>query len=78
MYITCGQSTSINTRPSSGSNLVRSLFFWGYLSISSAFLFVVALAIWLVTAPFDRQRRILHKFTCWWAYHYMKVFPFWR
>lgn len=78
MHITCGQSTSTNTRPSSGSNLVRSLFFWGYLSISSVFLFAIALAIWLVTTPFDRQRRLLHKFTCWWAYHYMALFPFWR
>ena len=60
------------------SNILGSVFFWLYLSISSAFLFAIALGIWLVTAPFDRQRRILHKFTCWWAYHYMMVFPFWR
>lgn len=70
--------TASNTRLPRIRDLFHSLLFWVYLSISSAFLFALALIIWLVTTPFDPQRRILHKFTCWWAYHYMVVFPFWR
>ena len=57
---------------------IGSLLFWGFVVLSSAVLFPVALLIWLVTAPFDRRKRALHKFTCFWASLYSWLNPAWR
>ncbi len=57
---------------------IGSLLFWGFVVISSAVLFPVALIIWLVTAAFDPRRRALHKFTCFWASLYSWLNPAWR
>jgi 1-acyl-sn-glycerol-3-phosphate acyltransferase len=42
------------------------------------FLFAVALPLWLVTLPFDRNGRVLHAFTCFWGGHYIFLNPMWR
>jgi 1-acyl-sn-glycerol-3-phosphate acyltransferase len=55
-----------------------SLVFWLFVSASSIALFPVALLIWLVSLPFDRQLRALHMFTCFWASLYTWVNPTWR
>ncbi|UCE87701.1 MAG: 1-acyl-sn-glycerol-3-phosphate acyltransferase [Deltaproteobacteria bacterium] len=55
-----------------------SLGFWVFLTVSSAALFPVALCIWALTAPFDRRRRLLHRFTCLWASLYTWLNPAWR
>lgn len=52
--------------------------FWAFVVLSSAVLFPVALIIWAVTAPFDRRRRALHLFTCFWASLYTWLNPAWR
>jgi len=57
-------------------NLLFSLAFWPYLLGSCAVFFWVAVAIFLVTLPFDRKRRVLHRFTCFWAAHYLAWAPF--
>ncbi|HRY09214.1 MAG: 1-acyl-sn-glycerol-3-phosphate acyltransferase [Actinobacteria bacterium] len=57
---------------------VGSLVFWAFVVLSSAVLFPVALIIWAVTAPFDRRRRALHLFTCFWASLYTWLNPAWR
>jgi len=54
------------------------LVFWAFVVLSSAVLFPVALIIWAVTAPFDRRRRALHLFTCFWASLYTWLNPAWR
>ena len=41
-------------------------------------LFFIALALWLVTTPFDRNGRVLHLFSCFWAQLYFYVNPLWR
>jgi 1-acyl-sn-glycerol-3-phosphate acyltransferase len=41
-------------------------------------LFFVALAIFLVTSPFDRNGRVLHLFSCFWAQIYFYLNPMWR
>lgn len=56
---------------------ILSISIWTYLALSSAALFFVALAIFVATFPFDRDRRVLHLFSCWWAAHYFYVNPFW-
>ena len=57
---------------------VGSLLFWGFVVLSSALLFPIAVVIWALTAPFDRRRRALHLFTCFWASLYTWLNPVWR
>jgi 1-acyl-sn-glycerol-3-phosphate acyltransferase len=47
------------------------------MAISNPLLWLGAVAIFAGTAPFDRRRRLLHLFTCAWAYHYVALIPFW-
>lgn len=44
---------------------------------TSALLFPVALLIFALTLAFDRRLLILHAFTCWWGFHYIRICPFW-
>jgi 1-acyl-sn-glycerol-3-phosphate acyltransferase len=60
--------------------LLRRLYstaFWAFLVVTSALLFPVAVAIWALTAPFDRRLVVLHEFTCFWASLYTWVNPLW-
>jgi 1-acyl-sn-glycerol-3-phosphate acyltransferase len=57
---------------------LSTLVFWPYLLFSSAVLFVGALVLFVLTAPFDRRRAALHIYTCAWAYHYVKSLPLWK
>jgi 1-acyl-sn-glycerol-3-phosphate acyltransferase len=45
--------------------------------VSSALLFPLAVLIWAVTAPFDRKRVVLHRFTCFWGSLYTWLNPAW-
>ena len=54
-----------------------SLVFWGFLSVTSILLFPVAILIWLVSAPFDARKRMLHQFPCFWASLYTWFNPAW-
>jgi 1-acyl-sn-glycerol-3-phosphate acyltransferase len=56
---------------------VLSLGFWTFLVLSSVALFPVAVLLWAVTAPFDRRRVVLHRFTCFWASLYTWLNPAW-
>jgi 1-acyl-sn-glycerol-3-phosphate acyltransferase len=58
-------------------NWLLSLAFWGFLGLSSLLLFPVAVLIYLVTAPFDRRRAVLHRFTSGWASLYTWLNPVW-
>jgi 1-acyl-sn-glycerol-3-phosphate acyltransferase len=61
--------------------LARRLFstlFWLFMIVTSILLFPIALAIWLVTLPFDRRLVLLHRFTCFWASLYTWLNPVWR
>ena len=60
------------------ARVLLSLFGWTYFLVSSAVLFPIALLIWLVTLPFDRNLVVLHLFTCWWAAMYIWMHPGWR
>jgi 1-acyl-sn-glycerol-3-phosphate acyltransferase len=54
-----------------------SLGFWAFLVASSLALFPVAVGIWAATAPFDRRKVLLHRFTCFWASLYTWLNPAW-
>jgi 1-acyl-sn-glycerol-3-phosphate acyltransferase len=58
--------------------VVLSIIFWSYFALSCMVLFAVALALALVTMPFDRNGRVLHLYTCFWAAHYLYLNPLWR
>ncbi len=50
---------------------------WLLILVTCPLLFVGALVLWAVTAPFDRQLRALHLYACAWASLYTYVFPYW-
>ena len=57
--------------------IAYSLLFWGFMLFSSMLLFPVAVMIRLLSAPFDRRRIVLHRFTCFWGSLYTWVNPLW-
>jgi 1-acyl-sn-glycerol-3-phosphate acyltransferase len=54
-----------------------STIFWAFLATSSFALFPIAVVTWAVTAPFDRRKVVLHRFTCFWASLYSWLNPAW-
>ena len=50
---------------------------WLLILLTCPILFLGALIVWAVTAPFDRRLRALHLYACAWASLYTYVFPFW-
>jgi 1-acyl-sn-glycerol-3-phosphate acyltransferase len=50
---------------------------WLLIAVTCPLLFVGALLVWLITAPFDRRLRLLHLYTCAWGALYTYVFPYW-
>lgn len=59
-------------------SFVGSILFWGFVGVTSILFFPVAVIIRVLTGPFDRRLRILHRFTCFWASLYTWVNPFWH
>lgn len=55
-----------------------SALFWAFLVVTSVLLFPVAVALWACTAPFDRRKVLLHRFTCCWAALYTWCNPLWH
>ena len=54
-----------------------STLFWTFLLTSSIVMYPIAMLIWALTSPFDRRRRLLHQFTCFWASLYTWFNPAW-
>jgi len=54
-----------------------STLFWTFLLTSSIVMYPIAVLIWALTSPFDRRRRLLHQFTCFWASLYTWFNPAW-
>jgi 1-acyl-sn-glycerol-3-phosphate acyltransferase len=52
--------------------------FWAFFALSCIPLFVLAVVVWLLTTPFDRNGRVLHLYSCFWAQVYFYVCPVWR
>ena len=52
-----------------------SILYWTFFSLSAIVLFAVAVILWLVTLPFDRNRALLHRYTCWWGTLYVRCLP---
>lgn len=58
--------------------LAFSLAYWFFFAVTASILFALALAVFLVTAPFDRRRIVLHLYSCAWATFYVVMNPLWR
>src|SRR4051794_10125297 len=52
-----------------------SLCYWFFLGTTSLVLYLGAVLLCLVTAPFDRNRTWLHFYTCWWSRLYLRCLP---
>jgi 1-acyl-sn-glycerol-3-phosphate acyltransferase len=57
---------------------LHTVLFWSYFWLIMPLFFAVALPLWLLTMPFDRNGRVLHMFTCFWGGHYVFMNPRWR
>jgi 1-acyl-sn-glycerol-3-phosphate acyltransferase len=57
---------------------LTTLLFWSYMALSNPLLWLGAVLVFALSVPFDRRRALLHLYTCAWAYHYVKVLPFWK
>jgi 1-acyl-sn-glycerol-3-phosphate acyltransferase len=58
--------------------VLASCYFWTSLFTVSALLFPVSLFLWITTVLPDRQRRILHRFTCAWSDLILYINPYWK
>ncbi|HEX2871343.1 MAG TPA: lysophospholipid acyltransferase family protein [Polyangiaceae bacterium] len=56
--------------------LIYNAFYWPYLMVTCAILFVPALALFLLTAWWDPKRRWLRRYTTYWGAHYLTWAPF--
>jgi 1-acyl-sn-glycerol-3-phosphate acyltransferase len=52
--------------------------YFGYFFASSAVIVCIVALVVLLTAPFDRNRRIAHFVATLWGYHYIAINPWWR
>lgn len=59
-------------------NSIFSYLFLVFFSISSVFLYFIALFIRLVTLPFDRRLILMHLYTCFWGSIYTWFMPVWK
>lgn len=55
-----------------------SILYWAFFVLTLAPCFLVALAVFALTAPFDRRRVALHLWSCLWASTYVYLNPLWR
>lgn len=60
------------------SDRIISTIYLVFIMVTCAILFIPALAIWLITLPFDKRKVIQHQYTCFWGALYTWCFPFWR
>lgn len=51
--------------------------FWLFITFTSIAIFPLAALVWLVTLPFDRKKKVLHQFTCFWGSLYTWANPMW-
>jgi 1-acyl-sn-glycerol-3-phosphate acyltransferase len=57
---------------------VLSAVYWTLIVVTSPLFFAGALAVWAVSAPFDRRRVLLHLYSSAWAVCYVRINPLWR
>jgi 1-acyl-sn-glycerol-3-phosphate acyltransferase len=56
-------------------NALFSVCYWAVAAAMTVPLFLGALLIWCLAAPFDPTQSLLHRYTCWWARLYLRLLP---
>jgi len=54
-----------------------SVLFWAVFVLTAPVAFLLGVLLWGVTAGFDPDRRVLHRFICAWTFGYLRLNPFW-
>lgn len=67
----------MSPRPTAAS-VVVTVAFWVVAALTMPVLFLLVGLVFLVTAPFDPDRRALHAFVCWSCHGYLHLNPLWR
>ncbi len=67
----------MSERPSAASVAVT-IAFWTVAGLTMPVLFVLATLVFVATAPFDPDRRVLHAFVCRTCHAYLHLNPLWR
>ena len=67
----------MSVRPSPASAAVT-VAFWLVVALTMPVLFLAATVIFLASAPFDPDRRVLHAFVCRVCHAYLHLNPLWR
>ena len=57
---------------------LATLWFWAVFGLTVVPGFLVGVGLWLVTLPFDPERRVLHAYVCHWCFQYLRIWPGWR
>jgi 1-acyl-sn-glycerol-3-phosphate acyltransferase len=65
-------------RRSSLGYSILSVAYWAFVVLSMPVLFVGAVVVTVLTAPFDRRRVAVHLYSCAWATLYVVANPVWR
>ena len=55
---------------------IGSILFWIFFLVLMVVMFFPAFLIWLVTLPFDPNKRVLHQYSCFWGSLYTWFNPF--
>ena len=58
--------------------LVFSIVYWAYFVLSLPFFFVPQVILFLLSAPFDRRRFVVHLYGCFWGFSYVWTNPLWH
>lgn len=59
-------------------NRIGASIFLIIVGTTSIFFFIGAVLIRVITYPFDRRLKILHRYTCFWGAFYTWIVPMWR
>ena len=59
-------------------SLLVTVYFWGFMLLTSLVLFPVAVVLRVATAGFDRRLALLHRFTSFWGSLYTWGNPLWK
>jgi len=57
---------------------IGSISYLIFIALNSPVFFAGALAIWLITLPFDKKKVILQQYTCFWGSLHFWLVPTWR
>ena len=55
-----------------------SLLIWLFGIFYMVVLFVLTALVWIITVPFDRERKIIHRILVWQSYVLVKILPIWK